>query len=570
MTSTVSAPPRSPAADLERPAPDEAETIATLDAAMRRIQETTLKDYGHALRSVHAKSHGLIEGEMRVPGGLPPELAQGLFARPGTYRVVMRLSTNPGDVLDDTVSAPRGMAIKVMGVEGERLPGSEGGRTQDFVMANAPAFAAPDPKAFAGNLSLLAATTDTGQGWKKGLSATLRGAEAAVEAMGSKSPTLTTLGGQPITHPLGETFYTQTPFLYGDHVAKLSLAPVSPGLVALTGQPVDVQGRPNGLREAVIDVFREQDAEWELRVQLRTKAETMPIEDASVPWPEEESPYVAVARITAPRQPAWSEARARQVDDGLAFSPWHGLAAHQPLGGINRARRGTYDNAARFRSQRNGCPIAEPSRGLRLVDEPAMTYGTAPGREGRRPGTPDARDGAWGQPVNDTMRHAVAGAAGGLAAGLLLSGVIAGMGAAQGRASELVTLERRTLGRPEHPDRSGSAREEALGHGGHLALSALAGAGYGAVHKGEGSPVAAGLAFGVGFWALAYGVVGPALGVTPRPWRDEPANLAQHALLHAVFGVATALAADRVAPPLRARSPASRPAPGRKGRSCVR
>ena len=537
-------------ASLETRAPDEAETSAALNASMRRIQETTFADYGHALRSVHAKSHALIQGELRVLDGLPRELAQGMFARPATYPVVLRLSTNPGDVLDDSVSSPRGMAIKVIGVEGERLPGSEGDRTQDFVMANAPAFAAPDPKAFAANLSLLAATTDTGQAWKKAFSAALRGAESAVEALGGKSPTLTSLGGQPITHPLGETFYTQTPFRHGDHVAKLSLAPVSSGLRALVGRPVDVRGRPNGLREEVVAFLRDNEAEWELRVQLRTNPETMPVEDASVPWPEEESPYIAVARITAPRQPAWNEARARQVDDGLAFSPWHGLAAHRPLGGVNRARKKAYEGAAGFRAEKNRCLIAEPSPDLRLDRGAAMTYGTAPGREGRRPNTPDARPGTIGQPQNETMRHAVAGATGGLAAGVLLSGIIAGMGAAQGRASELVTLERRTLGRPERPETSGAVGEEMLAHGGHLALSAIAGASYGAVHRGEGSPLAAGLAFGVGFWALAYGAVGPSLGVTPKPWRDSPSSLAQHAMLHALFGVATALAAERIAPRL--------------------
>ncbi|WP_218013775.1 catalase family protein [Rubellimicrobium rubrum] len=546
---TLDAPPSPDPFDasLESPAPDEADTGSALNASLRRIQETTFTDYGHAVRSVHAKSHGLIEGDLRVLDDLPEELAQGMFTRPGTYPVVLRLSTNPGDMLDDSVSAPRGLAIKVIGVEGERLPGSEGHRIQDFVMANAPAFAAPDPKAFASNLSLLAATTDTGQAWKKAFSATLRGAEAAVEAMGGKSPLLTNMGGQPTTHPLGETFYSQTPYRHGRYVAKLSLAPVSRDLASLSGRPVEVRGRPNGLREAVVAFLQEHDAEWELRVQLRTDPGAMPIEDASVPWSEESSPYVAVARITAPRQPAWSEERARQVDDALAFSPWHGLVAHQPLGGINRVRKAAYQEAAAFRGQRNRCPIAEPSLDLRLAQAPATVYGTAPGREGRRPGTPDARVGRIGQPMNETMRHVVAGAAGGLAAGVLLSGVIAGMGAAQGQASELVTLGRRTLHRDQGPDQPGTATEEALAHGGHLALSALAGAGYGAVHRGGGSSLGAGLAFGLGFWAIAYGVVGPSLGMTPKPWRDAPSSLAQHALLHGAFGVATAVAADRIA-----------------------
>ncbi|WP_299820554.1 catalase family protein [uncultured Jannaschia sp.] len=320
----------------------------------------------------------MIEGELEVLGNLLMTLAQGIFARPATYPVVLRLSTNPGDMLDDSISAPRRMVI---GVEGERL---EGYRTQDFVMVNAPIFAASDPAAFAKNLRLLAPTTDTGQGWNKAFSAALRGAEAAVEAAGSESPMLTMMGGQTLTHSLGETFYTQTPFRYGDYVAKLSLASVSPARRALFGQPVETRGLPNRLHEEVIHSLREHEAEWELRVQLRINPETMPIEDASAIWPEDESPYVAVARIRPPRQPAWNEVRARQVDDALVFSPWHGIEAHWPLGGVNRARKDAYGAAADFRSELNRCSIAEPTSRPSLAGGSARTYGTAPGREGRR------------------------------------------------------------------------------------------------------------------------------------------------------------------------------------------
>lgn len=145
---------------VEQPIADEEQVHRDLIDTMRGIEETTSRDYGHAVRSVHAKSHGLMEGELAMADGLPPELAQGLFAKPGRYKVVMRLSTNPGDILDDSGSAPRGMAVKVLGVEGERLPDSTGETTQNFLLVNAPAFAARDAEAFLGSLKQLAATTD--------------------------------------------------------------------------------------------------------------------------------------------------------------------------------------------------------------------------------------------------------------------------------------------------------------------------------------------------------------------------------------------------------------------------
>ena len=50
-----------------------------------------------------------------------------------------------------------------------------------------------------------------------------------------------------------------------------------------------------------------------------------------------------------------------RTEDALAFSPRHGLAAHRPLGGVNRARRATCDFSARYRGRFNRCPVAEPA-----------------------------------------------------------------------------------------------------------------------------------------------------------------------------------------------------------------
>jgi hypothetical protein len=196
----------------------------------------------------------------------------------------------------------------------------------------------------------------------------LRGAEAALEAVGAESGTLKSLGGHPETHILGETFYTAVPFLYGPYFAKLCVAPVSRGLTALTDAPLDVNGKPNGLRDAVNEFFIDNDAEWEVRVQLGIDIEKTPIEDASVQWPEDESPYVTVARIRVAPQPAWSDARSAAVDDGMAFSPWHGLQAHRPVGGVMRSRKPSYEMSASFRGEHNGCPMLEPRASVDLGD----------------------------------------------------------------------------------------------------------------------------------------------------------------------------------------------------------
>ncbi|WP_240539990.1 catalase family protein [Salinarimonas soli] len=493
---------------IERPELGEAALALTLRRLFRDIQETTLGHYGHAMRGIHTKSHGLLEGELEVAEGLPPELAQGLFARPGRYPAVMRLSVNRGDVIDDDVSVPRGFAIKIIGVEGERLPGAEGHTTQDLVLVNQPAFTEPDLKVFVRNMTMVDLTTDTGLVWKKALGAALRPLVAALKALGLRAWTLTTIGGHPLSHPLGDTYYSQVPFRYGDHVAKLALAPATPALRALKDRPVDLWGRPNGLREELIRFFRDGGGVWELRVQLRTNPATMPIEDASVIWPERESPYRTVARLVVPPQPAWSEARARAVEDGLAFNPWNGLAAHQPLGAVNRARRDAYPEGAAFRARHNGCPIHEPRGPMRLPTAPAEVYGTSPGREGRRPGTPDAIPGVVGPPMRDVARALFAGAGMGLA-------VAAGRLVLNGNAREGAALD---------------------------PLPAVAGGiGY-ALARSGGAPIREAAAFGIGFRAACG-------SAPPRGALGALAGLCLGAL---AGGAVHALAAEAHRPPRRA------------------
>lgn len=87
----------------------------------------------------------------------------------------------------------------------------------------------------------------------------------------------------------------------------------------------------------------------------------MAVEDSATKWPENESPYVAVARVTAIPQQLWSEELWAEVESGLAFNPWIGLAAHRPLGSIMRARKPTYAAAREYRGQANGIRREEPS-----------------------------------------------------------------------------------------------------------------------------------------------------------------------------------------------------------------
>jgi hypothetical protein len=340
---------------------DEAETNAGLIETISKIQQRVYDDSAHARRGVHAKSHGVLLGELRVLADLPPYLSQGLFASVATYPVIMRFSTIPGDMLDDNISVPRGLALKVIGVPGARVAGSEGDATQDFVLANGPVFAKAHPKSFLSTLQQLAATTDKAPGLKKVLSVVMRGTEKLIESVGARSSTVMTLGGYPEVNILGDEFYSQTPYLYGEYMAKVALKPYSESLRALIKAPVDLKDKPDGIRDAVVKFFRSNAAEWDLQVQLCTDLKAMPIEDAATRWPEDQSPFQSVARISIPAQDAWSAGRVKRVDEQMSFSPWHALAAHRPLGAMNRVRKTVYDMAARFRAEHNHVTVREPA-----------------------------------------------------------------------------------------------------------------------------------------------------------------------------------------------------------------
>ena len=358
---------------LEKPEPDEHVVFDEISRTMQHITRKMASRYRHAYRPVHAKSHGVLVGTLQVLPGLPPELAQGLFARPGSYPVVMRFSTNPGDMLADNVSSPRGLAVKVIGVQGEQLPSNAGATTQDFVCVNANAFAAPDAAGFLKTLKTLDKALEVPEGAKHAVSVAAQTANAVLKAVHLPSPALEGLGAAA-THILGESFSTVAPIRYGSYVGKVGFAPKSENLKALTGKHVDLSADYNALEELIKHFFRRETGVWEVKVQLALaedaslaeKEKSFPIEKADAEWPEKAqggkpgSPWVPVAQITVAAQDSYSDARQLYVDEQLSFTPWHGLAVHQPLGNIMRSRLKAYEEAGKYRAQRNNRRVAEP------------------------------------------------------------------------------------------------------------------------------------------------------------------------------------------------------------------
>jgi len=353
---------------LERKEPDEDAMIARIVESMSRANVEVYKKHRHGLRDAHAKSHAVLAGELRIHEGLPEHLQQGLFAVPRTYQVIVRLSSAPGDIRPDWLLAHFGMAIKVLGVEGQRAI-KDGLDTQDFLLVNSPTLPFGTVGEYLKLQKLLEQHPTKTDDELASIGKKARLAAKVLKALGRPLPAPVELLSPENAHPLGETFHSMAALRFGDHVGKFSAAPLSDNVRALTGQEVDHAGRPSSpVRDLLEEFFAHNSAEFALRVQLCTDIDRLPIEDASVLWREDLSPHQTVATLHLAAQNAVSDARRIYADDVMSYTPWHALEAHRPLGAIMRSRRRAYPASSDFRHGVNNVEAVEPRS---LSDLPA-------------------------------------------------------------------------------------------------------------------------------------------------------------------------------------------------------
>jgi len=348
------------APEIERPPADEQKTIDGIIEGMTRQSETVEAREGHAVRASHAKSSACATGELTVASGLPPELAQGLFATPGTHPVAVRFAQGPGETLGDRVSTHRGLSIKVFDVPGEKLDG-HAVDTQDFVLATGTTFPSGTAAGFLRDGAVIGQSTGLPEGVKSAVSATMRNLNRALHAFGTESA-FADFFGHPYSHPLADSYFSQAPVRFGDYVAKLGAMPATEAQRALAEWRLDPHQDADGFRHATTAFFRDNEVVFDLKAQLWADAERQPIEDASVDWPVSISPYRTVATIRLPRQDAYSTERVRYFDEVMTFRPAHSLAAHRPLGSVMRARMQVYRALSAFRHRANGVTAEDTAR----------------------------------------------------------------------------------------------------------------------------------------------------------------------------------------------------------------
>lgn len=339
---------------------DEAETFAKIGKSFVTEGEAVAAKQGSAKRTSHAKATGLLTGELTVHHALPVELAQGLFATAGRYDALVRFAQGPGEDLPDSTSTHRGMAVKILGVTGEHIAESREHGTQDFLTAPGESFIHSTPKTFLADFRVgVSKAAGLPAAVKKTVSKVSAATNAMLKAVGTESKLLGFFG-HPSLHPVGEIYFSQAPMRWGDYIAKVAFVPTQQTIDSIATALIDASEDDDAFRHAMMHYFAHGPASFDVRVQLCTDLETMPVENAAKDWSQDDSAYRTVGTLTLPRQMAYGEERRAYFDERLAFSPAHSLAAHRPLGGIMRARLAVYGHLQDQRQAANRAAPVEP------------------------------------------------------------------------------------------------------------------------------------------------------------------------------------------------------------------
>ena len=298
-------------------------------------------------RGGNTKTHGLVRATFTVRDDLPDHLRHGVFATARSYPAYIRFAGPGPDVPEDIRDVGFGsMSVKLMDVPGPKLLEDEK-FTQDWPAVVTPTFVTPDSRE---NAKLQYWSTIDEPIWYFLNPKDMHLLDFIMQGLWNETQ----------YNPLGQRYYSCVPYLLGAGQAMLySYKPLTSVHRKIPGVPF---GRvpPNYLRDNMVRTLRETDVEFDMLVQLQTDPHLMPIEDASIRWPENLSPWVPVARIHIPQQDFDNPAQ-MSFARKLRINPWHSLPEHRPLGNQSRARKRMYAELAAFRQRMNLEAHVEPT-----------------------------------------------------------------------------------------------------------------------------------------------------------------------------------------------------------------
>lgn len=299
-------------------------------------------------RDAHAKATGCVRATFSVNGNIPEHFQASVFSDPGReYQAWIRFSNGDMLVQPDGKADARGMAVKLMGVDGEKIaPELTGAKTQDFIMTNTPAFFNRNIFDYVDDMSYLAKLQRTR--WFISFFPPRLHPKELYRA-------IQTVSGK-INTPLEPQYYSMLPYLIGDTAVKFS-AKACPGMAF--PEAVD-KSNFDYLTVTMAEHLKNKGACFDFMLQEKVAGADMPLDDATVIWSEKDSPFVPVARINIPPQQFTGQEQ-QNFCENLSMNPWHATNGWEPIGSLNRSRRLVYNAVSEFRHKQNDVQRHEPT-----------------------------------------------------------------------------------------------------------------------------------------------------------------------------------------------------------------
>ena len=337
----------------------------------------TTEGTGRAVRDAHAKGYGVVKAEVEILGQLPAEYAQGIYAVPGKHGALIRFSNGQPHAGPDILLGPvAGMALKIFDINGTTLLEDEPDTgTFDYATINAPVFFCNTVEHY---LFIKDLFIEAGEYFSQGRQGQHRFFRDWVTGKGTLDEdqwaweelfAFVSLAQIRPVNLLLSNYWTMGAVRHGDYVAKIRIAPV-PGFASRVARhTLDLASAPEVFRPALVAELRERPFEFDIQVQLCADIDRMPVEDVTVEWPEQLSPFVTVAKVRIPQQDISGDDNLEKMD-ALSFTPWRVTAEHSPLGNIMRARKEVYRHASVLRHTLNHQQRKEPSSADEVLPSP--------------------------------------------------------------------------------------------------------------------------------------------------------------------------------------------------------
>ena len=296
-----------------------------------------------ALRNAHAMDTGCVKAIFRVNKNLPPELRQGIFSKVQDYDAWIRFSHANPEITTPRWPGGRGMAIKLIGIEGPKLLDETD--SQDFIMINQPRFFINDPQHYLKALAVFHSGGFFKQLWSL---TTMNWSERLLATKTNFSW---------IASPLFAQYWSTTSYRLGlsggpKTAIKFTVKPRLGNKLSFFGKWSTILTPGFKLKKELAKTLSAGDASFDFYIQRFRSLESTPVEDSTIEWSDDVAPLEPVAQIIIPRQEVISDER-DQFCEKLSFNPWHSLAEHKPLGVTNRVRRQVYLESKKCRYRLN-------------------------------------------------------------------------------------------------------------------------------------------------------------------------------------------------------------------------